>query len=694
VPSPSSRLPARELQVQLEQAVAHHRGGRLEEARLTYLRILRADAGHAEALRLLGSLVLSTGQVDAALPLLQAAVQHAPRSPEALYTFANGLQQKGQSANAVSTYRRALVLRPKFSEAHCNLGNALAAQEDWAAALPHYQAATSQRPDEPSYWRNLSLAHTKLKQPPEALKAARRAALLSPKSAAFAYEWGMAAAAAGEHREAADAFGRCTQLDPAHADGWLELGVAWQQLEKWEAAREAYRHCVALRPNSVAALSNLGTTFKQQRRFAEAAAAYRDALQHDAHNLAVLNNLAIALAGAKQWNDALAATRQLLALDPDHIDGLNTLGVTLTARCQFDEAENALRRSILLAPAEAGSHCNLANLLLAQGRTTEALACYTAARTLAPHLDTLGYNQGLCQLRLGHLRQGFINYELRLAKRSVEERARFRVPRLMPGSSLAGRTLLVHAEQGLGDTLQFVRYISLLAAQGATVHVEVQAPLETLLKGLAGAASVFRRGQPLPAFDLHTPLLSLPHILGTTLETIPAEVPYVIPVSNKVAAWAQRLPSGGGPRVGLVWSGNPLHENDHNRSIPFTQLAPLLQLPGLQFISLQKEHAPADLAALARCPQVTLLAPGLVDFSDTAAVIAHLDAVISVDTSVAHLAGAMGKRLFVLLPFAPDWRWLEERTDNPWYPSATLCRQREPGDWSGPVAGICRYLNP
>ena len=290
-------------------------------------------------------------------------------------------------------------------------------------------------------------------------------------------------------------------------------------------------------------------------------------------------------------------------------------------------------------------------------------------------------------LLAGDFSTGWREHEWRLKSHPELQRA-FVQPLWLGDTPLAGKTILLHAEQGLGDTLQFCRYAPLVAAQGARVVLEVQTPLVELLRDLAGIASVVARGEPLPAFDLHCPLLSLPLAFGTTLDTIPAHIPYLHAPSERMAAWQARLGATTRPRIGLVWSGNAGHKRDRARSIPLYALMPLFDLDAA-FVSLQKEVRAADAAVLQQTAKIIDVSPALETFADTAALIAQLDLVIAVDTSVAHLTGALGKPLWLLLPAAPDWRWLTARDDSPWYPTARLFRQTDTRVW-GPVVARMR----
>jgi len=256
---------------------------------------------------------------------------------------------------------------------------------------------------------------------------------------------------------------------------------------------------------------------------------------------------------------------------------------------------------------------------------------------------------------------------------------------------LHGKTILLIAEQGLGDAIQFVRYAPLIAARGAKVLLGVQRPVVDLLATVPGVAGVFGENEPLPEFDLHCPLLSLPLAFETELPTIPANVPYILAHEERIAKWRRRLPDGGRLRVGICWAGTSAHPNNHRRSIPIERFAAILSVPGIDFINLQKDVGEAEAAILSE-HGVNQLGQEFTDFADTAAVVAMLDLVISVDTSVAHLAGAMAKAVGVLLPFSPDFRWMLDRTDSPWYPTMRLFRQSAPGDWDGPLARLHQEL--
>jgi Tfp pilus assembly protein PilF len=430
----------------------------------------------------------------------------------------------------------------------------------------------------------------------------------------------------------------------------------------------------------------------------------------------------------QRWEEALAAFDRALALQPRLFPAHLDRGNVLQELGRLEESLGAYERALALQPQAAGAWSNRGTVLHRLGRPAQALESYDRALALEPRLDearfnratTLGdlgrhaealrgfeqmlarypqlavahWNEALCRLRLGDFARGWPKFEWRweYAELGLKRRS-FSQPLWQGREDLAGRTILLHAEQGLGDAMQFCRYAPLLASRGARIVLEVLAPMTRLARSLAGVSLVVTRGEDLPAFDFHAPLLSLPLALGTTLETIPSQVPYLHADAGAIQTCAARL--GTAPRrlrVGLAWSGNPAHTNDRNRSLPLAALRGLASLDA-QFVALHNELTQAEQAELARLG-IAYFAPELRDFADTAALAGALDLVISVDTSVAHLAGALGLPVWILLPFAADWRWLLDRADSPWYPSARLFRQSAPGAWDPVLERVRDDLAP
>jgi hypothetical protein len=426
--------------------------------------------------------------------------------------------------------------------------------------------------------------------------------------------------------------------------------------------------------------ASLGLVFHALRRPADALASYDEGLRLDPDNAELINRRGVALLELGRPREALENFNRVLGQIPDHFEALGNRGNALMKLNRVAEALGGYDRALKLAPGNAQLLTNRAVALRRLDRPQEAVMSARSALTSKPDFAQARFVESVARLTLGDF-DAWRDYETRWSVGALaSQRRNFTAPLWLGKESLDGKTILLHAEQGSGDTIQFVRYAPLLAERGAKVLLEVQAELVRLLLPLPGVAAVIARGKTLPQFDCHCPLLSLPLAFATDLTTIPADIPYIAPPNDDVAAWRQLLPQRR-PLVGLVWSGGRWHDNDLNRSLRFETLLPLIGVSNAAFVSLQHEVRDEDVAPLNARTDVLQLKQKFRDFADTAAAIAALDAVISVDTAVAHLAGAMGKPLFLLLPFAADFRWLRERQDSPWYPAARLYRQPAFGDW-------------
>lgn len=462
-----------------------------------------------------------------------------------------------------------------------------------------------------------------------------------------------------------------------------------------EAVR-SQQAAAALWPESGAIECNLGAAFQQANRLAEAEAAFRRAAELQPELPEPHNNLGNLYLMAGRVDAALASLRRAVELRSSYADAWCNLGNALVQAGRMDAAEEAFGRACAAAPGHAAARRNLAVILsnranreVAANRLDEALASYGRARELDPASADIEYNECLARLVRGDFAGAWKGYERRRectgkkGPRVIEARAwDGREP-------VAGRSILVWAEQGLGDTLQFARYLRRLHQLGADVLLEAQPALHELLRSsFPFVRSITTRGQATPRVDFHCAFPSLPGAFATRMDTIPGDVPYLALPFERRIRWAQRLAVASHPRVGLVWAGNPGHQNDANRSMPLATMLRAVEGCDAWLLALQKNISAADRALLAGRPDIVELGDELGDFADTAAVAMELDLVITVDTSMAHLAGALAKPVWVLLPYAPDWRWLLERSDSPWYPTARLFRQASPGDWGGVVERV------
>jgi tetratricopeptide (TPR) repeat protein len=493
---------------------------------------------------------------------------------------------------------------------------------------------------------------------------------------------GLARHQQGRAVEALGLIGGALRVRPDSADALSNYGLVLDALKRHEEALASFDTALALDRRHVNALNNRALTLAKLGRAEEALASWDEALAIDPDHLQALHNRGNALHRRKRHEAALADYDRFLAAAGDDIDVLNNRGGSLAALGRIAQAIESYDRAIAIDSRRPEILINKAYVLAECHEFNRALSVYAQAADLEGKRAEAMWCASLVRLRLGDFTRGWQEYEWRWRQANwAPQQRQFAAPLWLGQEPLVGRTILLHAEQGYGDTLQFLRYARNVVALGATVLLEIQPPLKPLLADFAGAARVFARGEALPPFDLHCPMMSLPLAFGTSLDTIPSDVPYVQVPTGRLRHWRERLGPPRSLRVAIVWAGSPAHKNDHIRSISLARLRALLSTPAVEFVSIQRELSPTEAATLPRHRQVLHIGGELGDFADTAAVISLMDLVVSVDTSVVHLAGALGTPVWVLLPFTPDFRWLLGRQNSPWYPSARLFRQQRIGDW-------------
>jgi tetratricopeptide (TPR) repeat protein len=669
--------------------LAHHQEGRLAQAETLYRETLALEPDHADALHLLGVIASQVGRHDVAVDLIDRAIARDRTSP--CYHSNRGLALAGlqRFAEAIASYDRALSLRPGEAEVLYNRGNALLALGRPLDALDAYERALLARPDYAEALCNRGAALATLGRNDEALANYDRVLAKRPDHAEALSNRGNALKALGRLDDALASYDRALTAWPGDAQALFNHGATLHELKRFDLALASYDRALAVRPDHAEALSNRGDALRELGRLEEALASYDRALAARPDYAEALSNRGNVLKALRRFDDALTSYDVALRLRPDDPGPLSNRAVTLQALDRLDEALASCDRALALRADSIEALTNRASVLQELRRFDEALATYDRAAAIAPDYAEAQISRALLLLLTGDFAKGWPAYEWRRKLPSWVERG-FTQPE-WSGEDIAGKRLLLHAEQGFGDTIQFARYAALAAVRGADVVLEVQPSLEPLLGGLLGVEVVAAGRDRLPPFDLHCPLLSLPRLFATTPATIPGGVPYIVAPDDRIAAWAPRLPADG-TRVGLAWSGHPDNTRDHERSIPFTHLAPLINVPGTRFVSLQKDIRAADVDDFRQCSSVIDLRAELHDFADTAAVIAQLDLVITVDTAVAHLAGAMGKPFWLLLPRVPDFRWLLGRATSPWYPGARLFRKSQVDTWDAVIAGAAREL--
>jgi tetratricopeptide (TPR) repeat protein len=477
---------------------------------------------------------------------------------------------------------------------------------------------------------------------------------------------------------------------PSNSSAELRAAVEAQRAGRLAEAEALYRRVIASDPKQWQALHQLGSIHLTRGELAEALQCIGAAMKANAGSAEVTSNYGVVLRHLKRDEEAVEYFNRALMLKPGYVPALLTRSASLQHLGRRDDALASVDRVIEVEPLHAKAHYNRAHILLDMLRFDEALKAYEHAAELAPDDADIHWNEALLRLMRGDYRKGWEKYEWRLKRPNHQER-NFSAP-VWRGEDIAGKTILIHAEQGFGDTLQFVRYVPLLAKMGARVLLEVQPALNPLMATLDGVTQLFAHGEALPAFDLHCPIMSLPLAFGTELKTIPADVPYLRAPAAYGEKWRSRFPRGEKPAIALACSGSLGNEENDIRSIPLECFAPLFGNDSFSWLVVQRELLPRDRAFLKTQPQVRHFGEELSDFADTAALIAETDLVISVCTSLAHLAGALNHPFWLLSKYVADFRWLLDRADSPWYPSARIIRQPAHGDWASVIEAVGREL--
>ena len=595
------------------------------------------------------------GRLAEAEDLYRRILAAQPRHFDSLHLLGVIFSQRGEHAAAVRQIEAAIAVNPGIAAAHNNRGVSLKALGRSSEALASFEQALGLAPDYLDAIRNRADALLDLRRFENALAGYDQAIALAPTVAPLFVRRGHALAALNRPEQAIDSYDRAIARDPNHRDAHLDRGIALAKLGRFDEAIASYENAIALNPSDAQAFSNRGAALKSLKRLDEALASCERAIACDRGLAVAFSNRGIVLKEMNRLEDALAS---------------------------YDAA-------VRLQPELSEAHGNRANALVALRRFDEAVAAYERTVALDPNNATARCNSGMLKLLIGRFAEGWADYEARWhIGQMATDRRRFVQPQWDGDADIRGKRLLLLPEQGLGDTIMALRYVRQVIDRGAAVILELPAALRTFLKRSAADCEIVSDGDPLPYFDLYCPLLSLPRAFKTTLETIPANVPYVSASASQVDAWRERLGISSGIRIGLVWAGNPQHTNDACRSIGLQRLLPLLAHSGASFVSLQKDLRPGDAELLHAHPRLIHVGADLATYEDTAAVISLLDLVISVDTSVAHLAGALGKPVWILLPANPDWRWLLERSDSPWYPTVRLFRQTARDDWADVIARV------
>jgi tetratricopeptide (TPR) repeat protein len=636
----------------------YRRAGNHLQAELAYRRAVEVDARRADAWSALGTFCLQRGNLDEAVDHFRHALELRPDDAAVHCNLGIALASSGRLADALASFTEAVRINPLHADARANLGNALREMGRIEEGVTCLREALILQPNHGAAHLNLGLALMSQQQTDEAIGHLRQATQLAPGNPTAHHSLGLVLVARNELAEAAACFEQACRLHPGFAEAHTNLGMALGRLGNPAGALAALREATRLEPRSPELHNAMGAALVQLGDHAA----------------------------------SLGPIREALRLRPDFVSALVNEGNALRSCGQLDEALGSFRRALELHRDNADAHHDLALVFSDLGRTAEALDEFDAALQLRPEFAMGRKNRALVWLRRGDWAQGWREYEWRWRCGELPEPA-YPQPR-WDGGDLGGKTILLWAEQGVGDTLQFVRYAGQLKQRGATVLLRCPAALHPLLAPCVGIDRLVNTEAP--PFDVHAPLMSLPHLLGTTVHSVPATIPYLLADQAVVTRWRHELAHVSGLRIGVCWQGNPKYAADRLRSFALAQLAPVAAVAGVRLVSLQTGRAVQQIADLRGRLEILDLGAHLTRtpgaFVDVAAVIKNLDLVISCDTAIAHLAGALGAPVWLALPYARDWRWLQGRSDTPWYPTMRLFRQSEPRNWDGVFAEMARQL--
>jgi tetratricopeptide (TPR) repeat protein len=516
----------------------------------------------------------------------------------------------------------------------------------------------------------------------------RRALELDGKQFEVLSALGILHAQRGNYSEAEQVLRRALKRNPGDASTQFNYGNVLLGLHRLDDAFAAFGKVLHLSPGFAEAHLNRGNILMLRKKFGEAVDCFDAAIRINPYYAQAFCSRGNAFEKMECFDEALASCDRALSLDPRNAELHASRANLLGSLRRHDEALRDISTALSLQPDNAAFHYNHGNILVQIGRYHEAIAAFGKALVLEPKFADAHFNEGLCQLLLGDMERGWTNYEYRLQMPEyLDLKRNFAGPLWLRENSIEGKTIFIHPEQGFGDTLMACRYVPLLAARGARVVLEVKPELLRLMEGLDGVSELIERGETVPYYDVHCPIMSLPCAFKTQLETIPGAVPYLKIPQGNIDHWRSKL---GDDRfkVGIAWAGNATFKNDRDRSITLKNILPVCGIPGATFFSIQKDLRVGDTEILTANPHITHLGTELNNFLDTAAVMQSLDLIISSDTSIVHLAGALGQSVWILLSSNPDWRWLLDRADSPWYPTARLYRQNKSGDWDSIVAQV------
>ena len=708
---------ATQVQAKLQQGLNYHQQGQLDIAQRLYREVLEIQPRQADSLHLLGVIAAQSNRHQDAIDLISKAIAIIPTNPHFYLNRGLALKEVHRIDEAIVNYDKAIALDPTLADVYASRAIALIELNRYEEAVDSGNRAVAINPNHAIAHFNLGMALKNLNRPEAAISCFDKAVALDPDHEEAYSNRGRILAQLNQHDAAIDSFNRAIELNPDRVLDIYNLGIQQANLLQYESAIATFNRAIAANPNYVEAYASRGDAQKELQQFEAAIASYDQAIAIKPDFSQVHSNRGAAFSALQLYDAAIASYDRAIAINPDFAEAYSNRGVVYKELKLLESAAASFERAYTIKPDYAAAYSNHGTIFTDLKLLHEAICDFDCAISIAPDYAHAYSNRGVVYQELnqleqaisdysraieidsnytdaytnksfslllnGDFEQGWKLYEWRLKSRESELRERYGEPSHWTGQeSLKNKTILLHSEQGFGDTIQFCRYAKLCADLGARVILEVERPLISLFNTLEGVEQMIVKGAELPLFDYHSPLMSLPLAFKTTIATIPAASHYLSADPTKTTFWSEKLGNKTNQRVGLVWSGNIDYKNDRSRSIPLSMM--MQHLPGeFQYVSLQREIRDSDKAAINSYGKNILhFGDELADFSDTAALSGLMDIIISVDTGTAHLAGALGKPVWLLLPFSPDFRWLLNRENSPWYPSIKLFRQTTPGNWT------------
>jgi tetratricopeptide (TPR) repeat protein len=639
----------------IPQIIELHRAGRLAEAEAQYRQVLAQNPRHPDALHMLGLLLHQTNRSEQGMQLIQQSIAVLPTNPLAYSNLAEVVRRLGRLDEAERLCRQALSIQPNLSAAHVNLAMALLQRGKSQEAMQHGLRAIEVSPREHNGYTVTGMCLTELQRIPEAIRYFEESLKLNPNDVIVLPTLANLYVRREMNDQAVAMMQRSVDLQPNDPQALLNMGALYAQLEKFDRAAEWLEKSLALKPDFLPAIAHLAGVRTGQKRFEE----------------------------------SIALCRRVIAADPEQIDMMATMAEALMNLGRFEEAISEMQKAIAIKP-RSSLYQAMSNAYARTGRGDVALATINQAIALEPNNAVLHFNKSIILLLLGRMREAWPEYEWRWQHpRMVGRNRAFHVPQ-WDGRPLNGARILLHAEQGMGDTIFFGRYAELIAKErdGKPI-LWVQNSIVEVARTIEGVVDVIGEAGPVPPFDTHLPIMSLPRIFNTALETVPNKVPYIRTDPVRSARWKKEFAERTKKfKVGLVWYGGDFQPENFLRSNSLAAYAPLAEVPNVAFFSLQKGHQEVQSKNPPAGMDFTDLAPFIKDFSDTAAILENLDLLISIDTSVIHFAAALAKPVWMLLAYSPGHMWMYDRLDTPWYPTIRIFRQPAFKDWATPVAQV------